>query len=127
MPKKILLDTNFLLIPAQFGVDIYSEFDRIVDGPYALYTFSRVLEELDDLEKKGGRLRDQVKLTKAMLKSKGLNIIPLPSEARTVDEGLLCVADSIVATQDAAVKRALAAKHTPTITLRQRQYLILVN
>ena len=28
---KLVLDTNFLMIPLEFKVDIYSEFDRLFD------------------------------------------------------------------------------------------------
>ncbi len=125
--KKVFLDTNFLMIPAQFKVDIFSEIERIMETPYELCVFDRTFDELTKLEKEGGKLKKEVKLTRSLLKSKDLNIIPLPSTCDTVDEGLLSLPNSIVATQDGELKRALAAKHTKVITLRQKKYLILVN
>src|SRR3989344_5874823 len=127
MPIKIYLDTTFLLIPAQFKVDIFEEIERLMDKPYELYVFDKSLKELEDLEKKGGKLKQEVKLTKILLKSKALNIVPLPFGAKTVDEGLLSLTDSIVATKDMALKRQLAAKHTKMIVLRQKKYLMMVN
>ena len=50
MPIKIYLDTNFLLIPAQFKVDIFEEIERLMDKPYDLYVFDKSLKELEDLE-----------------------------------------------------------------------------
>ena len=35
--KKILLDTNFLLIPFQFNVDIFAEINRIANSLNQLY------------------------------------------------------------------------------------------
>ena len=127
MPIKIYLDTNFLLIPAQFKVDIFEEIERLMDKPYELYVFDKSLKELEDLEKKGGKLKQEVKLTKILLKSKALNIVRLPFGDKRVDEGLLSLTDSIVATQDMALKRQLAAKHTKMIVLRQKKYLMMVN
>ncbi len=124
---KIYLDTNFLLIPAQFKVDIFEEIRRIMDKPYELFIFDKSLDELDNLGKKSGKIKRQVKLTKSLLKSKVLNIVPLPLDAKTVDDGLLQLTGSIVATQDSALKKQLAAKNTPMIVLRQKQYLMLVN
>ena len=44
--KKIILDTNFLLIPAQFNVDIFSEIERICDFQYQLCIVDKTLSEL---------------------------------------------------------------------------------
>ena len=123
---KIFLDTNFLLIPAQFKVDIFEEINRICDFEYQLCVFDRSIEELDKLEKQGKKLRLEVKLTKALIKSKGLNIVRLPSSIKTVDDGLLELTASIVATQDMALKRLLRAKDTQVIVLRQKKYLVMV-
>ena len=125
--RRIYLDTNLVLIPAQFKVDIFEEIKRLMDRPYELFVFDKTMKELDDLEKKGGKLRQEVKLTKILLKSKALNIVPLPFGVKTVDEGLLSLTDSIVATQDMALKRRLAAKYTKMIVLRQKKYLMMVN
>ena len=45
--KKIMLDTNFLLIPFQFKVDIFSEIERICNFNYKLCIFEQSLEELN--------------------------------------------------------------------------------
>ena len=43
---KIILDTNFLMIPAQFNVDIFSEIHRICDFKYELYIIDKTIDEL---------------------------------------------------------------------------------
>ena len=45
---KFLLDTNFLMIPGKFKVDVFSELEKF--GKPELYTVSAVVREL---EKKG--------------------------------------------------------------------------
>ncbi|TAL51876.1 MAG: hypothetical protein EPN86_05910 [Nanoarchaeota archaeon] len=126
MPVKIYLDTNFLLIPAQFKVDIFSEIDRIVETPYAFYIFGQTFDELAKLEDKGLKLKREIAMTRELLKSKDLNIVRLPSNVKTVDDGLLQLTGSIVATQDLELRKKLAAKHTKMIVLRQKKYLELI-
>ena len=45
--EKILLDTNFLLIPSQFKVDIFSEIKRICNFSYKLYVLDKSVGELN--------------------------------------------------------------------------------
>jgi rRNA-processing protein FCF1 len=125
--KTIILDTDFILIPAKYRVDVFSEIDRICHFNYTLSIFDKTLEELDNLAKKG--LKKEVKLTMDILKTKGLNILKSALKDKTVDMAILGYANlgqSIVATQDMALKRSLRAKQIPLITLRQKKYLILV-
>ena len=53
--KKIIIDTNFLLIPLQFKVDIFSEIDRICHFNYELSIFEKSIEELKNIIKKQSR------------------------------------------------------------------------
>ena len=50
--KKIIIDTNFLLIPLKFKVDIFSEFNRISNFNYKLYIFEQSISELKNIIKK---------------------------------------------------------------------------
>ena len=47
--QKILLDTNFLLIPAAFNVDIFSEFNRIFPKN-KLFILDKSIGELRNIE-----------------------------------------------------------------------------
>ena len=42
---KIILDTNFLMIPSMFKVDIFSEIERICDFKYELCIVDKTLDE----------------------------------------------------------------------------------
>ena len=123
--KKVILDTNFLLIPGQFGVDIFSELDRICRFAYRLYIIDRTSQELENiLEKQRGRQKEAAKLALAILKAKNINT--LPSAGMDVDDAIVASADmeTLVATQDAGLKRRLKGK-CGIITLRQKRYLII--
>jgi len=126
--KKILLDTNFLLIPSQFKVDIFSEIGRICNFNYKLFILDKTIGELENIiMKQKGKDKDAAKLALKLTQLKGIQIlkteknIPTDSEIiNTAEEGF------IVATQDKNLKRLLKAKSVQVITLRQKKYLMLV-
>ncbi|WP_457559045.1 hypothetical protein [Candidatus Harpocratesius sp.] len=66
----IFLDANFLLLPAQFRIDIYEQFNQMVPGPYKLIVPSAVFTELDEKIAKESRstvLRQNYKLARQIL------------------------------------------------------------
>ena len=126
--KKILLDTNFLLIPAQFKVDIFSEIERICNFNYKLYILDKTIEELNNIiEKQRGKNREAAKLALKLIKLKKISIIKT-EETLTTDNLIIKKADKkefIVATQDKFLKKQLKIKNTPLIVLRQKKRLLL--
>ena len=52
---KILVDTNFLLMQFEYGLDVPSELLRISNGPITLLIPSVVMRELDTLAGRNGR------------------------------------------------------------------------
>ena len=124
--KRIVLDTNFLLIPAQFGVDIFAEVERICDFPFKVYIIETTLKELENImEKSAGKARQAAKLALELVKAKDINIIS--SDVGYVDRAILNIVDenTIVATQDSELRDKLKKKGVRLITLRQKKYLIL--
>ncbi len=127
---KIILDTNFLLIPAQFGVDIFSEIKRICDFPYELCIIGGTIEELksiqQDSEQKGKNKR-AAKMGLQLLKMQKHRVIDV--EAQTVDYAIIdyCTnhENCIVATQDIALRKKLKELRPKMkfITLRSRKFL----
>lgn len=123
--KRIILDTNFLLIPGQHHVDIFSEVHRICPFAYELCILEQSVKELERL-REGGRGKDKqaVLLAFGLIKAKDIKIIP--GKPAHVDDTLAALSedpDVIVATQDRALKHRL--KHR-AIVLRQKKYLMLV-
>lgn len=125
--RKILLDTNFLLIPLQFKVDIFSEFERICNFNYKIYILDKTLEELNKIiETQKGKNKDAGKFALKLVKLKKLNIIKTTKNIHT-DTLIVETAKNeyIVATQDKLLKKRLKSEKIPIITLRQKKYLIL--
>ena len=125
MRAKILLDTNFIMIPAQFKVDIYSEIKRIMVVPYELYVLDKTLTELDVIiETSRGRDKASAKLAKAILEARKPKTLKTTSKDY-VDKLILSLTGYIVATQDRELRAELKRKGIKTIVLRQKKYLIL--
>ncbi len=134
--KKVLLDTNFLLIPEQFRVDIFSELDRIL-GKCELFTLDENVRELEKLLKEGSSSeRKSAKIALALVKKKNVSAINtektkkfLNSIKKPLDVDSLIVEFAkkgfIIATQDIELKRRLKNK-APMIILRKKKYLSMI-
>ncbi len=124
--KKIILDTNFLLIPAQFKVDIFSEIERVCDFKYSLNVLDKTVGELKGIvQKQKGKQKLAAALALKLLKAKKVKVIKT-EKGKYVDDVLVEMAkkgDILVATQDRALKKRLKV---PLILLRQKKYLVIV-
>jgi rRNA-processing protein FCF1 len=120
--KKVILDTNFLMIPAELGVDIFTEIDKIFHDKVQFYVLEKSLKELDTVAEKGRQKEKlQVKLTKALLKTQNIKILSCDLEG-SVDDILVSLAKEYsIATQDQELKRRI--QHN-LLSLRKRQYVI---
>lgn len=127
--EKIILDTNFLLIPGLFKVDIFTEIRRICDFSYKLYIIDRTIDELNKIiDTQPGKFKSSALLALKLIKAKNINILST-AEDKGVDELILDLIkkeEYVIATQDKALKSAIARKKIPLIVLRQKKYLVLV-
>ncbi len=131
--KKVVLDTNFLMIPAIKKVDIFAEIKRIMDEPYKIYIVKESLDELNKIiEEQKGRHREAAKIALALIKAKKPVVLEtkqkdlkrkLISNEIVVDDIILEIADEdfIVATQDKAFKKKLADKEINYIYLKNKK------
>ena len=136
--EKILLDTNFLIIPFSFKVDIFTELKRIIGHP-ELYILEDNVHELEKIIKfQKGKDKEYAKMALFYLKKapitiiktvKHLNEYPKLSKICSVDDKIVYVAEKghyLVATQDKLLKEKLKNKDIEIITLRQKKYLIKI-
>lgn len=120
-PRTIVLDTNFLLIPELYRVDIFQHIQELMNEPYELYIMDKTLDELQKIvETAKTKDKEAAKLAFALIKQKDLKTLPCSS---TVDECILNGPVDYAATQDRDLKRKLKAKGVKIITLRQKHYL----
>ncbi|MBI2523322.1 nucleotide-binding protein [Candidatus Woesearchaeota archaeon] len=128
--KKILLDTNFLLIPYQFRVDIFTQIDKIIHFPYKIFVLDKGIEELKKIvgEQKG-KSRDAAKIALKLIAIKNIAIVNTEGDKKADDAiiELSSKSNYVVATQDKDLKRRLINYGTTVIILRQKKILALVN
>jgi len=127
--KKILLDTNFLLIPYQFKVDIFTEFDRVCNFNYGLFVLDKTIKELKNIiEIQKGKHKDAARFALQLLRAKKVSVIKTSSKKHT-DDIILDYAkkDYLVATQDKDLKRRIINQNVSVIILRQKKILAIVN
>ena len=119
---KILLDTNFLLIPSQFNIDIFTEIDRIMPEKYTLYILDKSVQELKHIStnpKQSLKNRRAAKLGLQLLKAKKVKV--LKKKGKSVDDILASIKEYIIATQDIVLKRRIKGKK---IILRAKKKLV---
>ncbi len=125
--REIILDTNFLMVPFQLRVDIFSEIERICNFNYKLAVLEGTIKELENMAKSAsGKDKKAAKAALKIVQSKKVEIIKYGEDY--VDDAILSASDkdTIVATQDMALKRKLVQKGIPIIILRQKKYLQLL-
>lgn len=122
----VILDSNFLFIPLQFGVDVFDELERLLGGLVRCIVLTPVIEELRLL-----RLDAKPSLKKdidfALSLTDRCDVIDCDLEpGETVDDSILRMAVEIgcpVATNDADLRQRLRTGGIPIVYLRQRAYL----
>ncbi len=133
MPEKrewlVVPDTNFLLVPGQFGVDIVSELNRILDVKFKVVIPNVVLDELDVIERKS-RGRDLLAVRMAKKLAERFETVEIGRFGeRPIDDQIYDFAVKngrvIVCTNDKALKRRLREKGVPVVYLRSKKILEL--
>ncbi len=116
---ELLLDANFLVLPFQFNVEIFDEFERLCGGSYELYTLERTLNEAMNI--KDGRYR---KMLKKLLDLKDINVINTRAN-KPVDQELLeqGMKGFVICTNDRDLRNKLDNIELPHIYLRQKNHL----
>ena len=126
---KIILDTNFIMIPFALKVDIFSLF-REKDPRSTFSILDRSIEELKYLTQKGTK-KDSEAAKMAIQACQKLNISIIPTEPgeesfKNVDQVLVSVAEKkgfSVATQDKELQKELKKAGVAVYFLRQKKYI----
>lgn len=125
--KKIILDTNFLLIPYQFKIDIFTEIERICDFPFTLCIIDKTADELMKIiANKEAKGSDKLAAKLAVMLLAAKKIPKISTFARKSVDDLLVEQSAkpnvIIATQDKELKGRLKC---PVITMRGKEHLVI--
>ena len=115
---KIILDTNFMMIPHQFGVDIF-EFMK----EYEMLTVSSCVDELKKLGKKRGDDGLAARIALKLIKDNKIKIIRSkgPADKSILDYSIR--EKCAVGTNDKELIKALKNNGIRIIRLKQKKYL----
>ncbi|NYT01501.1 MAG: DNA-binding protein [Methanosarcinales archaeon] len=120
---KVLLDTNALMMPEQFGVDIFSELERW--GYVEHLVPEAVIRELTWLSENAGSGRDKRAARVGLGLAEGCQKVEGQGHADDVLEELALKTGAAVLTSDKALKKRLFSRGITVIYLRQSRYLEL--
>jgi rRNA-processing protein FCF1 len=119
---KVIIDTNGLMIPVQFGVDIFEELGRLGFDEYLVP--EAVIFEIEKLiRREKGSDRTAAKIAKSM--ADRCKRIDARGPADDVILELAGEMGAAVLTNDIGLKRRLTAKGITVVTLRQKNRLEL--
>ena len=117
---KFLLDTNFLMIPGKFTVDIFFELTRF--GSPEFYTLDTVIAELKKIAASRGKNSRYARLALLLLKEKGV-IILRAREKKADDEMVRKAREFAVCTVDRGIIIALRRKGAKIFTLKAKKFV----
>ncbi len=123
---KIILDTNALMAPAEFGVDIFSELTNLGFDEWVVP--SGVARELGSIASRGrGEGRDAARVALSLMDR--CRTVETLGSLGSVDDSILELAVEMkvaVFTNDVELKGRLRERGVKVVYLRQRSYLVHV-
>jgi rRNA-processing protein FCF1 len=117
---KVIIDTNGLMVQAQFGVDVFDELGRL--GYNECVIPSAVIDEMKVLERKV-KGADKIALAVSQSLSRRCQVVEAPGNA---DDVILALAKKMcvpVFTNDAGLRKRLKSEGIKTIYMRSKHKL----
>jgi len=120
MSKKVIIDTNGLMIPGQFGVDIFSELERLGFDSFLVARAS--VKELENIYTHGrGRHKRAAKIALELLDR--CTIIEKEGKADDIIAEMAVEEKAAVLTNDAELKKRLFNRGVTIVYLRDKTSL----
>ena len=121
----VLFDTNSLLYPVQFNVDVFTEAERLVQAEKPFLVLAQSIAELKSLARRKGK--DGV-AARVGLELAEKNCKVLESVHSKADDAILAIAkvnktDLVVCTSDAGLKKRLKKAGVTVIGLMGKSHL----
>jgi rRNA-processing protein FCF1 len=120
--RLIVIDTNFLLLPFRYKINIVKELDHLVEKNHQLVLSSRTIEELGMIGKKVGKDGMAARLAIKMIEAAGKGFMIVKS-GDIVDEWIVRYAsenNAMVCTNDSELRRRLKALKIKVVTMKSK-------
>jgi len=122
MRREVIIDTNGLMIPGQFGIDIFMELKRLGFDSYVVPRAS--VRELEKISRHGrGMDRTAAKIAISLLEK--CAIVEKEGFADDVIMELATSTEDPVLTNDIELKKRLCSKGVTIVQLREKTHLSL--
>lgn len=121
--QKVIIDTNFFLLPYQNNIDIFRLLEIVVDRPHSYVVSSRILSELKEIAKNKGKTGAAAKFGLKLLSMKEVDVV---QSRMPVDEWIKKYAkenNAIVCTNDKKLKNKLKEDGILVITKKGKSWL----
>ena len=125
MPVKVILDSNFLMIPFQFNLDVFHEIEYILQRKVDFIVPSLVKSELTGISTRGGEGAAEASLA-LQLASRCRVVEVALNPGETVDDAIVKASQklgAVVATTDIELKKRLRDVNIPVVYLRDKSKL----
>jgi rRNA-processing protein FCF1 len=127
---QVILDTNFLAVPAQFGVDIFSEIERVLERRIEFVLLESTVKEI---ELKGGLGAGKTdakvfRIAKDFIQRCIVVKVPDALTAMPVDDQLLeyaILVKGALATNDRELRTRARERRVPVLLLRGKKRVVL--
>lgn len=126
--RPVILDTNFLLVPFQFKVDILRELEYLLEYSHHYVISSKTMDELSKLGKILGKDGMAARLALKLVEANKARIEIIKSR-KYVDEWIVEYAKqngAIVCTNDSALRRKLKSLSIKVISMKSKSKLGVV-
>ncbi len=130
MPIIVVVDTNFIAVPAQFSVDIFSEAERVLERKLEFVMLSSALDELERKIQMADNKTEVRHFRIAKELAKRCKVVEPSQEVMNlpVDDQILAYTQSVkgvLATNDKDLKARARSNGIPILFLRGMKYLAL--
>ena len=118
------MDTNALMLPYQFGINLEKELTRLL-GMCRIIVPVTVVEEMERLAEKGGKVGRAAQLGLSIIKKRGFRLMETENRG---DDGVIETAlkmEAAIVTNDKELKKKAKELQLPIIYLREGEKLEL--
>lgn len=124
MIQKVIIDTNFFLLPYQNKIDIFKLIELVIDKPHCYITSSMVIVELEKLAENKGKLGAAAKLgLKIVSMRKEIEIVESKTPVDTWIRKYAKENNAIVCTNDKQLKNKLKKDGILVITTKGKDWV----
>ncbi|MBU0585926.1 hypothetical protein KJ780_00270 [Candidatus Micrarchaeota archaeon] len=120
--RAVILDTNFLLVPHQFKINVLAALERIIEGPHELIVSTPIINEVEAISKSKGKKGAAARVALVAIERKKIRCVE--SEEQDADSWILNYCsehrDSVVCTNDIDLRQMLKKLRIRVISMRSR-------